>query len=104
MALEKAVRGFTVIAVFGLTYRLSQLVEFGGSQSNLTFVGSVLVLAYLGLGGLVRDISLVGIVSGFLLFGAGFVLFLPPILVAGMALLVDGVSSVTPRLTGSAPA
>jgi len=104
MVLEKAVRGLTILTVIGLTYRLSHLLELGGGESNLIFISSVLLLAYLGLGGLVYGLSLVGVISGFLLFGTGFILFLPSILVAGMALLVDGVSAITPRLTASTSA
>ncbi|WP_340101698.1 hypothetical protein [Salinibaculum salinum] len=103
MALEKAVRGVTILAVMGLTYRMGQLVAGTGGDPDLLFVAGVILLAFLGLAGLMRDIPLVSAITGFLLFGIGFLFLTPSILVAGMALVVDGVSSGTPRLTNSAP-
>jgi hypothetical protein len=108
MALKTTLRGISAVTVLGFTYALVSLSSAPGrTQTRLVFFGVLLVLAYLGLAGLLLDMAALAVLSGALLLGIGFTQFvlfvylLPTgavLLVAGLALWVP-----SPVATDEAP-
>ncbi|WP_135825945.1 hypothetical protein [Halorussus ruber] len=99
MALKTTLRGLSAITVLGFTYALVSISSAPGrTQTRLIFFGILLILAYLGLAGLLLDVAGLAVVAGLLLLGIGFTQFVlfVYLLPTGAVLLVVGLALWVP--------